>query len=232
MLFRSGFGDRLKWVSEPDAGIYNAMNKGMRMAGGDYFQILNSGDCLASDTVAERVIAELKKQDNPSILYGNMIKCFPDGRKLLDKGFAGSPVTMRGMYTGTLNHNPAFIHRSLFGKYGDYDEHLRIVSDWEWYVKAIVIGGEEPKYADINVTLFDMTGISETNTELVKKERSLVLKQLFPKAVLADYEKYSFAIEQIDRLQRHKAVYKLVWFIERCLFKVEKFRMKRKNRIN
>lgn len=219
----------LKWVSEPDSGIYNAMNKGLRMASGDYIQILNSADCLASEDVTERMLAELERQGYPSILYGNMVKCFPDGHKLVDKCFAGQEITMLGMFTGTLNHDPAYIRRDLFEKYGYYDESLKIVSDWKWYLQTIVIGGEKPQYVDLNVTLFDMTGVSETNKELDKRERKQVLEQLFPKAVLADYERSAFLMEQMSRLQRHPLAYKLVWFIERCLFKIEKRKNKKAN---
>lgn len=227
--FALQFGERLKWVSEPDKGIYNAMNKGMRMATGDYFQILNSGDSLAAEDVTERMLAELEKQGFPSMLYGNMIKCFPDGHKLLVDSFGGKPITMLGMFKGTLNHNPTYIHRSLFEKYGCYDENLKIVSDWKWFVQSIILGGEKPKYADINVTFFDMTGISETNKDLDKAERKMVLEQLFPATILADYERYAFPIDQYNRLQRHPWAYKLVWFLERCLFKVEKRKNKRRN---
>ena len=217
----------LKWLSEPDAGIYNAMNKGIRMASGDYIQILNSADALASDVVTEKMLAALEEKGKPSILYGNMIKCFPDGRKMVDKCFAGQEITMLGMYTGTLNHDPAYIRRDLFERYGYYDESLKIVSDWKWYLQAIILGGEKPQYIDMDVTLFDMTGISETNKALDKAEREQVLAQLFPKAVLADYERFAFPIDQIKRLKRHPLVYKLVWFLERCLFKVEKQKRKK-----
>jgi len=222
---------RLKWVSEPDAGIYNAMNKGLRLATGDYVQILNSADCLASNDVTERMLAELGKQGCPNILYGNMVKCFPDGRKIVDKSFAGQEITMMGMFTGTLNHDPAYIRRDLFEKYGYYDESLKIVSDWKWYLQAIVLGGEKPQYVDLDVTLFDMTGISETNKELDKSERKQVLEQLFLKTVLADYERFAFPMEQIKRLERHPWAYKMVWLLERCLFKMEKVRNK-KNKVS
>lgn len=212
----------LKWVSEPDSGIYNAMNKGIRLATGDYIQILNSADCLAAPDVTERMLAALGKVGNPSILYGNMVKCFPNGRQMTDKCFAGQEITMLGMFTGTLNHDPAYIRRDLFEKYGYYDESLKIVSDWKWYLQAIILRGEKPQYVDIDVTLFDMTGISETNKELDRLERKQVLEQLFPKTILADYEHYAFPIEQIKRLQRHPWAYKMVWFLERCLFKLEK----------
>lgn len=221
----------LKWVSEPDAGIYNAMNKGIRMASGDYIQILNSADALASDEVTEKMLAALEEQGKPSIFYGNMVKCFPDGRKIVDKCFAGEEITMLGMFTGTLNHDPAYIRRDLFEKYGYYDESLKIVSDWKWYLQAIILGGEKPQYVDMDVTLFDMTGISETNKELDKVERKQVLAQLFPRAVLADYERFAFPIDQIKRLQRHSWTYKLFWFLERCLFKWEKQR-KRKTKVS
>ena len=217
----------LKWVSEPDAGIYNAMNKGICMASGDYIQILNSGDCLASNDVTERMFSALDDTGEPSILYGNMVKCFPDGRKLVDKGFAGQEITMLGMYTGTLNHDPAYIRRDLFEKYGNYDENLKIVSDWKWYLRAIILGDEKPQYTDIDVTLFDMSGISETNKELDNIERKQVLEQLFPHAVLADFEQYAFPIEQIKRLQRYPWAYKMVWLLERCLFKVEKAKLRK-----
>ena len=205
----------LKWVSEPDSGIYNAMNKGLRMASSEYIQILNSGDGLASNEVTKRMLEALEKEGNPSILYGNMIKCFPDGRRLTDKCFAGQEITMLGMFVGTLNHNPAYIRRDLFEKYGYYDEDLKIVSDWKWYLQAIILGGEQPRYVDLDVTLFDMEGVSETNKELAKAERKAVLEQLFPKAVLKDYEQYAFPLDQMRRLQRHPWAYKMVWLLER-----------------
>ena len=217
----------LKWVSEPDSGIYNAMNKGIRMASGDYIQILNSGDCLAAPDVTEKMMSALEKKNFPSILYGNMVKCFPDGRRMVDKCFAGQEITMLGMFTGTLNHDPAYIRRDLFEKYGYYDESLKIVSDWKWYLQAIVLGEEKPQYVDMDVTLFDMQGISETNKELDQTERKMVLEQLFPATILADYERFAFPIEQIKRLKRHPWAYKLVWFLERFLFKVEKAKRKR-----
>lgn len=221
----------LKWVSEPDTGIYNAMNKGIRMASGDYIQILNSGDCLAADNVTERMLKALEEKDNPAILYGNMVKCFPDKKSRVDKGIQGEDITMLHFYTGTLNHDPTYICRNLFEQYGYYDESLKIVSDWKWFMQAIVFGGEKPQYVDINVTMFDMTGISETNADMVKAEREAVLRQTFPTAVLADYERYADPIERYERLKRHPWALKLTRFIERVLFKNEKRKDERANTI-
>jgi len=219
----------LKWVSEPDAGIYNAMNKGIRMASGDYIQILNSGDCLASDDVTERMLEALDETGGPSILYGNMVKCFPDGRRYVDNGYGGQEVTFLLFYLGTLNHDPTYIRRDLFDKYGYYDENLKIVSDWKWFMRAIIEGGEKPKYVDIIVTLFDMTGVSESNDKLVKAEREAVLCQTYPAAMLADYKRYADSIVCYQRLQRHPWALRLMTFVERVLFKIEKRKDGKKN---
>ena len=223
------FGDRLKWISEPDKGIYNAMNKGIRMATGEYIEILNSGDSLVAPDVVDKMYAALKEKGRPSILYGNMLKDFPGGNVKRDKGFAGADITLLGMYIGTLNHSPAYIRRSLFDQYGLYDESLKIDSDWKWYLQAIVFGEEKPVYVDIDVTLFDMTGISETNTALTKAEREQVLKELVPPTVLADYDAWVPSIRQMRRIKRHPWAYKIVWFLERFLFKLEKRKDKKVN---
>ena len=222
--------DHLKWVSEPDTGIYNAMNKGIRMASGDYIQILNSADGLAAPDVTEHMLAALEKAGYPSIFYGNMVKCFPDGRRLVDKSFAGREITMLDMYTGTLNHDPVYIRRDLFEKYGFYDESLKIVSDWKWYLQAIILGGEKPQYVDMDVTLFDMTGISEDakSKAVIREERAKVLEALVSSAYLLDYQRYADDIHLMQRVHRHPWAFKLVYLMERALFKVEKLKNKKK----
>lgn len=227
--FAEHFGNRLRWVSEPDKGIYNAMNKGIRMASGGYLQFLNSGDCLVSENVIGEMYNALEINGFPPILYGNMLKDMPNGILLRDKCFAGQEISLLGFYIGTLNHSSAYIRRDLFEKYGLYDESLKIVSDWKWYLQAIIFGGEKPVYANIDVSLFDMNGISETNKELNRKERRIVLEQIVPSSILIDYDNSAFPIMQMKRLKRHSWAYRLVWFLERCLFKIEKWQIRRIN---
>lgn len=216
------------WISEPDNGIYNAMNKGIRMAKGEYIQFLNSGDMLASNDVTEKMLACLFLSPQgeglgvrSSILYGNMLKPLPKGI-YRDKGFAGRQPTMLDFYIGTLNHSPAYIKRSLFDTYGLYDETLKIVSDWKWYLQVIALHGVIPVYKDIDVTVFDMNGISNTNSLLEKQERRKVLEVLLPRAILLDYDLYSTDIDKLIRINRCKIAKYGVWFIDRILFKLEK----------
>lgn len=221
------FNGRMRWTSEPDTGIYNAMNKGIEMAEGSYLEFLNSGDSLASKDVVRKMYDALERNGNPAILYGNMLKEMRDGTIVRDKCFAGQEITFLGFYIGTLNHSPAFIRKELFDKYGRYDESFRIVSDWKWYMQAIIFGRENPVYLDLDVTSFDMNGISETNKDLDRMERRRVLEEQINPAFLADYDKWSFPIDQMKRLKRHPWAYNLVWFLERCLFKWEKWKNSR-----
>ena len=215
----------VKWVSEKDSGIYNAMNKGIRMASGDYIQILNSGDCLAASNVINRMCVALSGNDFPDILYGNMI--FVDGNKEYGKS-RKVEYSLRQYFTSTLNHDCAYIRRSLFNEYGLYDEGLKIVSDWKWYLQAIGFGKVKPVYVNIDVTLFDCSGISSTNVALRKAERRKVLEELFPPAILVDYDSHAFEMAQMTRLRSHH-LYGLVWFIERVCSKLEKWGILKKS---
>lgn len=212
-------GLHVQWISELDSGIYNAMNKGIRMAKGEYIQFLNSGDIMASNDVTEKMLGSLPNDCN--ILYGNMLK--PLSKRIhRDRGFAGKTPTMLDFYTGTLNHSSAYIKRTLFDTYGLYDENLKIVSDWKWYLQVIALNDVKPNYVDIDVTIFDMNGISSTNSDLDKLERKQVLLTTLHKSVLTDYESWAFPIEQLSRVNRYWIFRKLLWFTERMLFKWEK----------
>ncbi len=208
-----------QWVSESDKGIYNAMNKGITRAKGEYCQFLNSGDILAGSDVTDNM---LKSTPDCSILIGNMLKEMPNGKVFRDKGLQGQKPGMFTFYRGTLNHSPAYIKRELFEKYGPYDENLRIVADWKWYLIAVGLNNESVCYRNIDVTRFDMGGISNTNRELEKKERRRVLVEYLPPGVLRDYDLYGNDIDRILRLRRWPLFKRIFFFIERVLFKIEK----------
>lgn len=219
------------WSSEKDNGVYHAMNKGIRKTTGDYIQILNSGDVLAAPDVTERMIKELESErlrelGDVDILYGNMMKDYGNGKLVCDNcGGANSTESFMYFYRGTLNHDCAYIRRDLFDKYGLYNEEMKICSDWEWYVRAIVLRGVRAVYTNIDVTIFDMNGISESggkNKELIKKERREYLEKILPPAVLRDYDKYALDIEQVNRLKK-RHIWGLVYVLERILFKLEKW---------
>ena len=178
-------------------------------------------------------------ENRPAIFYGNMIKEYPDGKRVEDRCFGDRGVrklsdqirktewTLYDFIKGTINHDPTYIRRDIYEKYGLYDDSLKIVSDWKWFVQAVVFGGEKVYYIPMDVTIFDMTGISETNLAAREVERRNELEKMFPMAVLRDYDAYHFPINQIQRLKRHH-LWPLVYFMERILFKLEKWRILKK----
>ena len=203
----------------------------------NYIQVLNSGDLLAECNVTERMCASLEsngryEENRVPIIFGNMLKDYGEGRVLRDCGPAlrrmgrheqSIQLTMADFYNGTINHDPTYIRSDLFNKYGLYDESLVISSDWKWFVKAVVFGGEKLYYAPIDVTIFDMTGVSETNVSLRKEERIRELAKMLPDAVLKDYETWYFTISQVKRLRKYH-MWSLICFVERILYKLERWR--------
>lgn len=164
------------WISEPDSGIYNAMNKGIRMATGEYLLFINSGDVLASDDVIERVLPFLN--DENDIVSGELmlIKNNNDNIKLLPP----AKVTLNYCISAGLTHPNTFIKRDLFERYGYYNEQNKIISDWEFFL--IVCGLHKCNYKSIEVLVscFEMEGISSNNDVLLKMETKAALKRLLP----------------------------------------------------
>lgn len=212
----------LKWHSEPDMGIYNAMNKGIRMAKGDYLHFLNSGDWLVDENVVKDVLETIPDCD---IFVGNVIQVKDKGEKRYCKN--NKEVSLLTFYRGTIQHTSAYIRRELFEKFGLYDESLRIVSDWKWYLQVAGLNKADVRFTDRYITYFDMSGISSTNKALDQAERRQVLEELVPEPILADLDNHYFDIDQMSRLKKYPMIYKLIWFTERVLFKMEKRKMKK-----
>lgn len=179
------------WISEQDNGIYNAMNKGILQAQGKYCLFLNSGDTLYDRDVLQYIFSQ---NSTAEIINGDMLRVYPNGILELDKGQAFSrkqqnkELTLYDMFIGTINHSSSFIKKDLFGIYGLYDENFKIVSDWLFFLKVVGLNGIKVEYVDCIVSKFDMTGISNSNQELLIKERQEALMNTIPKHIFEDYK--------------------------------------------
>ena len=207
------------WISKPDRGIYHAMNKGIRQAKGEYCQFLNSGDYLFSSSVTEQMLHDL---EDCSILYGNQVREI-NGKRIIERSYAGRQITLLDLYRSTIHHSSAYIKRSLFELYGLYDESLKIVSDWKFYLIAVGLHNEKAIYRDINVAWFDANGIS-SNTVLDKKERNEVLINTLPHSILPDYQEFNLDGSIIRRLKRNKLAWFMILNTYRLLFRMDKLR--------
>lgn len=173
------------WVSEPDSGIYNAMNKGIRQAKGEYLLFINSGDTLYNNEVLADVFKYSLESD---LIYGDLHRIFPNGETDIVKmpDYVGVDLMMQA----TLTHPTTFIKRELFDRYGLYREDLKIVSDWAFFLQVIVFANTSRTHLPVVVASFDMDGLSSQNNKLVQEERQRVINESFSYELYEMYYTY------------------------------------------
>ena len=172
------------WESKKDNGVYSAMNKGIDIAKGEYLQFLNSGDYLLNKNILERVF---KHQSNQDIYYGSSIRNSTDGKNY--KCNEPKDLTMKRFFDHSICHQAMFIKKELFNEFGKYNEKLKIVADWEFNVKAIILNNCSLKFLNFPIVFYDMNGISMKKQEVSLKEKKEALEKLIPPRILMDYEK-------------------------------------------
>ncbi|WP_396161063.1 glycosyltransferase family 2 protein [Flavobacterium sp.] len=175
------------WLSEPDKGIYNAMNKGIKQATGQFVIFLNSGDNFTNSKVLEEVQHQLKPDYD--LYYGDYFRVKSNSKRR--KTFPEN-LSFSFFYTGSLAHPATFFKRTLFDEIFYYNESYKIVSDWEFYIYAICYKNIKYHYLRMVISDFDFTGISSNPKfkDLERQERKSVLEKYFP-LFLDDYEKLS-----------------------------------------
>ncbi len=170
------------WVSEPDKGIYNAMNKGIAKAIGEYCIFLNSGDYFVDN---ESLYKLLNRGNDKDLIYGNLL--VDDGTRKWIKYYPPL-ITFGYLLKDTLPHPATLIRRELLNR-NPYNEQNKITSDWEFFIYTVCILNASYKYVNTEVTVFNHTGISsyQSNDELIKNEKKLFLQKQFG-TYLKDYE--------------------------------------------
>lgn len=173
----------LKWVSEQDKGVYDAQNKGIERAEGDYCFFLNAGDVFASTQVLEKMFSMPTQAD---LLYGNL-KVVQKGKQVgYCKGV--EQPTFLDLYNSCLKHQATFIKRNLFERFGMYDASMCIVADWEWFFKVAAFHDDITlEYRNVDIAEFDNDGISNRSPKLCSEERQVILDRYMPKRMQKDY---------------------------------------------
>lgn len=163
------------WVSEPDYGIYNAMNKGIAKAKGKYCNFMNSGDCFANNDVLNHVFAN---ESHADIICGNTY--WTKWTKSPQK------ITFDTLFNGTICHQCAFVNRELLQKY-KYDEGLKIVADRKFFLQSLIFENCSYQAIDVNIVIYDLNGFSSHNRVLSDLEYQQVLEELIPERIRIDY---------------------------------------------
>lgn len=197
-----------KLVSEPDSGVYNAMNKGINSATGDLLFFLNADDVFINELVVEKFVEEARKTST-GLLLGNILminrytgEMYYENHKIVDK--------IRLM-TSSIFHPATFFRKEVFEKYGLYNENNKIVSDYEWYVNYFQNGGDY-KYIDSPISIFSLGGLSsnEKHQDLHSKEYNFIKNKYFSKQDIknTDLLKKYFS-RKINKIKFRKTLAKL-----------------------
>ena len=195
------------YISEPDSGIYNAMNKGIKKARGNYLLFLNSGDYLINKDVLSIVFTQIGNTNSDFIFCDS--KVINRNTHFVKKN--PRKLNFLFFYYDSVCHQSTFIKKSLFDEIEQYDESLKIMSDWKFVIVSLCKYNKSYTVINEVVSAFNMEGISgsKNSRQLMKEEREKVLKENFS-LFYDDYVKlhsyYKWSLQGI--LQRLKYKYK------------------------
>ena len=162
-----------KFISEPDNGRYSAMNKGIRLANGEWLNFMNAGDYFHYNNALKDVFEN--KTYAAGILYANE-KFITDNMQIVET--VPESVGSRYFINNTIRHQSSFIKRNLFDKYGLYNENLQIFSDHEKWIQFSQ-GKEIFQYLPYIIACFNLGGISAANSQKHKKEKIDTIKKYY-----------------------------------------------------
>ncbi len=187
------------WVSEPDAGIYAAMNKGLRRAQGEYVYFLNSGDRLYSPDTLERVFAHEERGED--LLYGNTVR--PDAAGNLYEHRHPDVLTVGVFWDFGVCQQAIFYRRELFAALGEFDESFRFAGDWDFDLR-VLMARRTARHLPFPVAHYQGGGISTTRKDLAAREKEIIWRRHLPEAVYRDYERLMFLEAECQRLKSLK----------------------------
>ena len=178
------YGRHIKWwCSEPDSGTYNAMNKGVMHATGEYVNFMNAGDRFYDLKVLETVS---QSQLDADVIEGYVV----DSRKHVHIREKSDDLCFH-LFADTLSHQGSFIRRELLLSH-PYDERYSIVADWKFWLETLFVARHTYAFIDLDIAYYDTAGISG-NPETVWKERERVVQEMFPPHIVQLIHSYQDA---------------------------------------
>lgn len=190
------------WVSEPDNGLYNAMNKGIAQAHGEYLNFMNSGDCFYNKTI----LSKFSDYNEDIIAAQNICKQNVSHYKL-------GEYSLYDFCTYGFNHQAMVIKRNLF-EHELYDDDFKIIADWKFVIRMAVLHNAKFKCYDFIAAKTEPAGVSMRSYDKIKEEKSKTLKELLPSPILIDYTLLckikSPILQQLPYLSSRNRLHKLI----------------------
>ncbi len=170
--------DRIVLISEPDEGLYDAMNKAADKATGDYIIYMNSGDIFADDDVLDNIKNYLDGKNE--LVYGNTVRLKPNGKILEKYGNRYTPMFLL-LQGRMMCHQSIFTRCDIMKQYRFNTDHS-ITADYDFLMR-MVHDKRTLQYADVTISVVDnIEGISSTisNMDEMRKQDDKSLKENFP----------------------------------------------------
>lgn len=174
------FNGKLKYISEPDKGIYDAMNKGIRMATGDVVGILNSDDFYTTDTVLEQVAQAMAQTDTDAV-YGDVHYVEDKDLSRSVRYYSSRYFKRNLMRFGFMPAHPSFYcRRKVYERYGAFDISYKIAADFENLLRLIFVNKIRTEYIPADFVTMRMGGASSSGLKShrqIMKDHLRALKQ-------------------------------------------------------
>lgn len=203
------------WISEPDNGIYYAMNKGIKVSKGEYLLFLNSGDYFYNSNVVESFY---EYSGNEEIIYGDIMYETPKGHFRKQSLFKNN-ITICDFWNHTIPHQASFIKKTAFEKYGYYNEEIKVSADWFFYIKSIIVGDASYKHIDLTVSVMQPDGVS---TKRTYGNEIIFLESIIPRRILSEIPK-AVSLTEVQQVPicafMYKGIYKLATLLKRISHK-------------
>ena len=147
--YKEKYTDVIRYISEPDQGIYDAMNKGVNYATGKWVYFLGSDDYLLNDCVLENILAHIEKETD--FIYGNTIW----NSSVVGEAFSKSTLVYKN-----ITHQAIFYKRELFDKLSNYNLEFKVWADYEFNLRCFGDDSINKKYVNLNIAQFSLGGFS------------------------------------------------------------------------
>lgn len=195
------YGGRLKWISERDRGLYDAMNKGITMADGEVIGILNSDDFYSSKDVLNKVSSELSSPDLDAV-YGDIHFVDDNDLNTIVRYYSSKFFRRWMMKIGYQPAHPSFYCRkSIYVKYGAFDIDFKVAADFENMLRFIYINRINTRYLNFDFVTMRTGGAStsgmQSHRRIISDHRKAFKKHGMTSGYILDFFRYPFKLIEL-----------------------------------
>lgn len=193
------FNGRMRWISEPDKGIYDAMNKGLKMATGEVVGILNSDDFFSSDRILEQIANGIEGVD---AVFGDIHFVHPDNLQIPVRYYSSKQFRPWMMRMGFMPAHPSFYcRREIYEKYGLFDTRFRIAADFELLLRFIFVYKISTRYLPLDFVTMRTGGAStsglKSHMQILKDHLTAYKLNNVPSNLLLESFRYIYKSPQL-----------------------------------